>query len=271
MVPHFTGRQEECEEVVRDMTSDSKRVVTICGPPGFGKTSVAIAVGHRLKLEGLSVHYFSLRNVNSTTELMTELLRFFAPKFSADGKNLSVLTDKLCSILSAISSKIFIVLDNADNLFENKRQETSQEVLDQLEKIISRCENVTFLCTTRMNLDGFLELKFQDHKSINIKPLDQHSSTKLVKERLPKANESECLRIAKICARVPLAIKLLCGLMAKDKKKLTEFLDEFCRSSESIITLLDDPDSPCDLRLKVLFESSFNRLSRQEQEAIVSF
>ena len=34
--------------------------------------------------------------------------------------------------------------------------------------------------------------------------------------------------------------------------------------------MLDDPDSPSDLRLKLLFESSFERLSQQEQEAFVS-
>ena len=102
-----------------------------------------------------------------------------------------------------------------------------------------------------------------------IASLDNQSSSKLVRKLLQKVSESECLRIAEISGHVPLAIKILCGLIGEDEKP-TQYLDEFCRSSQGIIDLLDEPDSPSDLRLKIIFESSFERLSQQEQEAFVS-
>ena len=49
MVPYFTGRQSECDEIVGHLTSDTTQLVSIWGSPGFGKTSVAIAVGHDLR------------------------------------------------------------------------------------------------------------------------------------------------------------------------------------------------------------------------------
>ena len=53
MVPNFTGRQSECEEINGHVTSESTRLVSIWGSPGFGKTSVAIAVGHDLQSKGM--------------------------------------------------------------------------------------------------------------------------------------------------------------------------------------------------------------------------
>ncbi|CAB4005292.1 kinesin light chain-like [Paramuricea clavata] len=35
MVPHFIGRQQECEEILRALTSTSARLVTVSGPPWF--------------------------------------------------------------------------------------------------------------------------------------------------------------------------------------------------------------------------------------------
>ena len=74
MAPHFTGRQTECEEIVRHMISESTQLVTISGSPGFGKTSVAIAVGHRLKRQAYPVYFLSLRSTKSTNDLMSQLL-----------------------------------------------------------------------------------------------------------------------------------------------------------------------------------------------------
>jgi hypothetical protein len=70
---------------------------------------------------------------------------------------------------------------------------------------------------------------------------------------------------------VPLAIKLLCGQIVDEKKSISQFLDHFSRSSKPVAELLDDPYAPNDQRLKVLFESYFKRLSREEQEAFVCF
>ena len=97
MVPHFTGRQTECEEVVHQMISQSTRLVAISGPPGFGKTSVAIAVGHCLKRQGLPVYFLSLRNVKSTNDLTTQPLNSFGHTPSGtEEKQLPRSTDELC-------------------------------------------------------------------------------------------------------------------------------------------------------------------------------
>ena len=272
MVPHFTGRQSQCEEVVGHMTSESTQLVTIWGPPGFGKTSVAIAVGHCLKRQRLPVYYFSLRNVNSPCDLVNKLLNSFAriPSYKGNNQPLtqSNAVDELCHIFAACRSDVFIVLDNCDDLLEGGGSEARQEVSDLFQEIFMRCKNLTILCTTRMSLE-FLNLKFPDHKAVKIGTLDETSSCELVCKFLPNAGDNDCLRITQTCGRVPLAIKLLCSLIAEDGEEPSLFLNEFCRSSPNILEMLDNPDSTSELRLEVLFESSFKRLSQKEQEALV--
>jgi tetratricopeptide (TPR) repeat protein len=264
MVPHFIGRQQECEEVSRVLTSTSARVVSVSGPPGFGKTSLATAVGHQLRQLGLPVYFLSLRSVKTAEELISDHLNTFANASDTTGRERS----KLCGLLSAIPSNICIILDNADVLFESGG-ETSQDVLDLLEKIFSHCKNVSFLLTTRTSLQSVLGRKFAGHASVGVVSLDRKSSQMLVQELVPVADESECFRVAEVCGDVPLAIKLLCGQIVDEKKSASQFLDHFNSSSKPVIELLDDRYAPSDQRLKVLFESYFKRLSREEQEAFV--
>ena len=262
MVPHFIGRQQKVEEISRTLTSTSARLVSVSGPPGFGKTSLAIAVGHQLRQLGLPVYFLSLRSVKTAEELTSDLLNTFTHAFDVTGRERS----NLCRLLSVIPSNICIILDNADVLFESGG-ETSQDVLDLLEKIFSHCKNVSFLLTTRTSLQSVLGRKFAGHTSVGVVSLDRKSAQMLVQELVPAADESECCRVAEICGHVPLAIKLLCGQIVDEKKSASQFLDHFISSSKPVIELLDDPYAPNDQRLKVLFESYFKRLSREEQQA----
>jgi hypothetical protein len=263
MVPHFIGRQHECEDILRALTSTSARLVSVSGPPGFGKTSLAIAVGHQLRQLGLPVYFLSLRSVKKAEDLISDLLNTFSHASSdLTGRERS----KLCGLLSAIPSNICIILDNADDLFDSK---TSQDVLDLLEKIFSHCENVSFLLTTRASLQSVLGRKFENQKSVGVASLDRKSAQMLVQELVPAADENQYCRVAEICGDVPLAIKLLCGQIVDEKKNASQFLDHFSCSSKTVVQLLDDPDAPNDQRLNVLLESYFKRLSLEEQEAFV--
>ncbi|CAB3993851.1 WD repeat-containing alr2800 [Paramuricea clavata] len=264
MVPHFIGRQQKIEDISHALTSTSAWLVSVSGPPGFGKTSLAIAVGHQLRQLGLPVYFLSLRSVKTAKELISDLLNTFAHASDVTGRESS----KLCGLLSAIPSNICIILDNADDLFESGG-ETSQDVLDMLEKIFSHCKNVSFLLTTRVSLQSVLGRKFENQKSVSVTSLDRKSAQMLVQELVLIADESECCRVAEVCGHVPLAIKLLCGQIVDEKKSISQFLDNFSRSSKKLADLLDDPDAPTDQNLNVLFESYFKRLSREEQEAFV--
>ena len=61
---NFVGREEEMKEVMRsiDFRKNSEsdiRIVNIIGPPGFGKSTLAIHVGHEMVSKGV-VYYLNV-------------------------------------------------------------------------------------------------------------------------------------------------------------------------------------------------------------------
>ena len=104
MVPDFTGRQSEVEEIIGHVTSESTRLVSIWGSPGFGKTSVAIALGHALQSQGLPVYWVSLRGLQSKADLTSKffyLLRQPTINNQPSDRGLS-LDDEICQLFSEI-------------------------------------------------------------------------------------------------------------------------------------------------------------------------
>ena len=191
MVPHFTDRQRECGDITGHAISKSSRIVPIWGSPGFGKTSVATAVGHQLQSKGLPVYFFSLRGLQSKTDLTSKMLSFFKRPSTNDQmpQRLSI-DEELFQFLSEISEEVFLILDNADDLLESGAPKVKDDFINFLEDTLRRAENVTFAITTNFE--------------------------------------------------------------------------------SNIVELLDNSDYPSNLRLKLLFESSFERLSAHEKGALVS-
>ena len=272
MVPYFTGRQSECEDIIRHVTSESTRLVSICGSPGFGKTSVAIAVGHAVQSRGIPVYWISLRGLHSKADLTSKFLSFLrqpTTQTKLPDQRLSI-DDEICLLFSEISKPSVVILDNADDLLETDRP-LREEVIRLFEEILRRDQEVTFVVTARESLD-YMDLNFQGHWELRIKALDEASAQTLVSELLPNAGVADSTQIAHICGQVPLAMKLMCSLVPEgDNFQLRHFLDVFMTSSTgSLVEMLHNPDYPASHRLQFLFDSSFQRLTVLQQEALVS-
>ncbi|XP_078382440.1 uncharacterized protein LOC144665142 [Oculina patagonica] len=270
IVPHFTGRESECNVIIDHVMSESTRIVSIWGSPGFGKTSVAIALGHHLQSEGLPVYFLSLRGLQSKADLTSRLLSFFSqPATNGRSSQHLSLDDELCQLFTKVSDRFLVILDNADELFQTGTPNVKEEVVNLLEELLRRNEGATFVLTTRESLE-FMNVHFQGHQAVRIRPLDEDSSENLVHQLLPDATTSDSIRLTQICGHVPLAIKLLCSSISEDNVQTNQFLDELVRDTDgNIIDMLDNPDFPSNLRLKFLFDSSFQRLSAGEKEALV--
>ena len=269
IVPHFTGREKECNEILQHLTSEATRLVTVWGSPGFGKTSVAITVGHRLKAQGLPVYFLSLRGLTLKSDLTSKLRGLFRRSKTFQSDQRLSADDELCSIFDEISDPCTFILDNADDLFESGMPNVKEEVINLIAEILDHSNKVTFLLTTRESCE-FLNLRFQGQQAVRIRELDEVSSQCLVQNLLPAAGTSECLSVTKICGKVPLAIKLLCSSISVDCfGQPSYYVDELMASTDKVVEMLDNSDYPSDLRLKSLFDASFQRLSTQEKEALV--
>ena len=271
IVPHFTGRQKECQEIISHITSESSLIVSIWGSPGFGKTSVAVAVGHHLQAQGLPVYFVSLRGLQSKVDLISRLLSFLRHPATNDQSSQRLsLDDELYNLFTEISDSFLLVLDNADELLESGVPKVKEEIIHLLEEILRRNERVKIVVTTRESFE-FMNLHFQRQHAVRIRPLNDISSQKLVHDLLPNASASDCLKIAQMCGNVPLALQVLCrSIFENDALSVSQSLDDFMESSGNTVKMLDNPDYPSNLRLQFLFESSFQRLSATEKESLVS-
>ncbi|XP_066018264.1 uncharacterized protein [Pocillopora verrucosa] len=268
MVPHFTGREKECNDVIAHVTNEATRLVSIWGSPGFGKTSTAIAIGHRLQAQGLPVYFISLRGLRLKSDLTSRFLGLFT--HSATASQRLTADDELCSILAQIANPFVFILDNADDLFESGLPNVKEEVVDLIGEILNCSHKVTFLLTTRESCQ-FLDLRFKGHYALRIRELDEQSSSKLVQELLPEASKSDCIKVRQICGSVPLAMKLLCSSISGDTTGTSSrSVDMFLNTTNNILEMLGNPDYPSSYRSKDLFEASFQRLSVKEREALVS-
>ena len=213
MVPHFTGREEECNDVIAHVTNEATRLVSIWGSPGFGKTSTAIAIGHRLQAqEGLPVYFISLRGLRLKSDLTSRFLGLFT--HSATTSQRLTADDELFSILAEIANPFICILDNADDLFESGLPDVKEEVVDSIGEILNCSDKVTFLLTTRESFE-FLNLRFKGHHALRTREVDEQSSSNLVQELLPDASKSDSIKIRQICGSILLAMKLLCSSISE--------------------------------------------------------
>ena len=56
----FVGRGKQVNEIVRYLKSESVHIVSIYGPPAFGKSTLAIHVGYKMTKSGVPVRYIDM-------------------------------------------------------------------------------------------------------------------------------------------------------------------------------------------------------------------
>ncbi|KAL9975971.1 hypothetical protein ACROYT_G013199 [Oculina patagonica] len=262
-IPHFVGRQEECLAVLNHLTNGDTRLVDVWGPPGFGKTSVAVQVAHHLKEMKIPVYFTSLRGMKSKDDLVSKLLSIFTDATQAFYVSPS---HWLIQSLQQLEYPFVLILDNADDLLESGDSKLKEDVLGFTKEILAQCSQIKLLLTTRESLD-YLSHKLYIHQE-RVGVLDGVSSVSLVKSQLPYVSDDDCSSIVKVCGQVPLAMRLMCSIMMEENVSITGLLEELKVSP--LVEVLDNENFSDDARLTTIINKSFERLNSQERDAFVS-
>ena len=241
----------------------STRLVDVWGPPGFGKTSVAIHVAHALRERKIPVYFTSLRGLKTRDDLVSNLLGIFEDAKEALHVSPS---DRLIQCLRKWQSPFVLILDNADDLLESRDTQVRRDVLRLIEEFQAKCNHINLLVTSR---ESHIELshKLPIHLE-RVGVLDEASSAELVNTLLSEVSESDCNCIMKECGRVPLAMRLMCGIIKDEIVSVSELFEEL--NNSPLIEILDNESYSDDCRLKKIMNTSFQRLTSNEQEAFVS-
>ena len=262
-IPNFVGRDKACKSIEDHLTDSVTRLVNVWGAPGFGKTSVAIRVAHRLQKKNIPVYFASLRGMESKKDLVSKLLSMFA-----DDKQVGHISSShlIIRCLQQVQNPFVLILDNADDLLESGDTKRKEHMLRFIEEILNHCKQIKLLLTTRESLD-YLRHKLSIYlEKINV--LDGISSANLVRQLLPDASECDCNCIVKECGKVPMAMRLMCSNIKHANISVNALLQEL--NVSTLVEVLDSEYFPDNARLKSVINTSFKRLMVRERDAFVS-
>lgn len=173
--PYFVGRDDEIAEIKELIRTGKYRIVSILGPPGVGKTELAIHLGRSLlgSFDGQG-RLIEMSQAKSIDGVCVEVAEEFRVRLTGDNKkNVQQIEQVFHSL-----SKTIIVFDNF---------EQAVEAAEATVGVWSRaCENILFIVTSRSALHVAGELNY------HLPPLDAPASRNLPFAEL-RTNESICV------------------------------------------------------------------------------
>jgi tetratricopeptide (TPR) repeat protein len=195
----FIGREEDVKKLMEllDFSNTQYDIVNIIGPPGIGKSSLAVFIGNEMIMNGAIVHYVNMAEF-------------------PDGHLKQVLAEKILAVENATFDGLqrwasnrywnnLIVLDNCDECI-NEQKEAFQKAITE---ILHFSNSLKILMTSR-EVVYFLE-KCYEHQ---VKPLSERAACSILERKVPLIlNEAETKRIVELTDAIPLALQIVGSLL----------------------------------------------------------
>ncbi len=145
-IPHnesiFVGRELELDAITNLLVDPSRRLITIHGSGGIGKTSLALEIARQhIGIYRDGIFYISLTGVLSSEEFITELIETLEVPLIDSSNFGSRLKDYLRN------KTLLLVLDNFEHLL------LDQKSIQVLTDILQQAVRVKFLVTSRERLN----------------------------------------------------------------------------------------------------------------------
>ena len=255
----FVGRGEQVERIISSIVKDKSGIVSIIGGPGFGKSTIAVIVSHRLKAEHDVVVIFSLlSNASTVEEVILQLCHDFGIDPGKDPES------SLMMRVKRIENRVLLVMDNIEQLLKDGVKTRFVELIATLRK--NSDQKLQLLTTTRIQLSN-------SHQTIEkIRELDEEFGVKLLKtycnedcdKKVTDRVTGQLSTLAKLCGYVPLAL-CLTGSQIPDLDDLDEMI-EWLRNAP--MEALESPDDS-DQSVRKAIEFSFKMLDDEDKQALV--
>jgi predicted ATPase/DNA-binding SARP family transcriptional activator len=148
----FIGRTVELLRLTKYLSSPTPRLITIIGPAGIGKTSLAVQVGRLVEakedpsfLNG--VLFLSLSSIHSIEGVLAALAQALSYAFRPG-------TDRLAQLLQILQDReLLLILDNTEHL-------ASKDITHLINSILKETQDIKILVASRHRLNMSSELLF---------------------------------------------------------------------------------------------------------------
>lgn len=262
------GREAEAENIDSIIRSGDARLLTLMGPPGVGKSRLALYAAEKLRSNFPDgVWFIPLATVESPQQVPLRITKTLQIAEENHGTPLDWLIEFLNQ------RRVLLVLDNFEQILDAARDIT---------ELLTACANVAALITSRMPLEVYGEYQFVV-SPLAVPPaqswddpahIDNYTAVQLFTSRIRSHNAAFQLTqenspaVAELCARldgIPLAIELAAGLTRAESPHL--LLADVAR--EGRLALLSTTQRDRITRQQTLREAiawSVRRLSRTAQQ-----
>ena len=248
-LPMFTGREDEIKKVITLLNDEKKALVSLRGGPGFGKTSIAIEVSHKLSEDHkIPVVFSQLTTATNEDEMIRQLCLDVDVSYEDDPKQ------SLMQRLRNIKNKVIFVMDDIDNLLKDR--DTFYRFVHLLRQNSNQqCQIVT---TSRKRFE-IPNLSVE----VPVGVMNDKACTELLKKHCPKTDEIFLQELAEHCGNIPLAMCIAVSRVDhfKDPAKLLQ-----CLKKKPMKTLKHSDSDQCVHRA---FNMSFKECSDEKQETLV--
>jgi predicted ATPase/DNA-binding winged helix-turn-helix (wHTH) protein len=245
-----------------------RRLLSLVGPGGIGKTTVAVAVADRQRSNLDAVAFVDLAPIENRTQMS-------AATAAALGINLRLHDDPINQIAAAVEHRqVLIVLDNCEHLVD--------AAATFIEVLLGSAPRVTILATSRERLRAAGEWVHQlspldappDSSALSAEEVRRYPAAEMFEERAAFAlggyqiTDTDAPYVAEICRRldgIALAIELAAGRLAGlGVQGLASSLEDCF----SILTRGRRTALPRHQTLRATLDWSYRLLSPEEQAAL---
>jgi predicted ATPase len=214
----FFGRDREREQLLRLL--ENKRLVTLTGPGGVGKTRLAIEVADEMPM--MSV-FLSLVEVQPQQDIAEAVLGAFAVLPSAEGN----LFEQVVSVLGR-RGPVLLILDNAEHLVDR--------VAEIVLRLLQAVPGLRLLVTSRQRLEvpGEVILPLLPLQSLSERETSSSPAVALFLDRARNArpdfvlsdrNRRHILEICQLLQGMPLALELAAArVVAQSPEQIADTL-----------------------------------------------
>lgn len=259
--PHFVDRKEECKTVISKLTNTPCQIVTVTGPPGFGKSAIATQVGHNLCCKhSVIVYYITLRNCTSLVCMANSLLRALSIVVSERESPRKQAMHILCNM----TCETVIILDNAEDMLVTSQ--LGQEFTEYVEDIAKTAQFVRILVTSRISMT-FIDVEcFQ----LPLNALQPEDAQEVLKLSNAKIAHEDAEMLAHLCGGVPLVLHTTASLLAKKSINPKALIMEFQKSPASAFKAFNFINLSRDHQIFYCLGICFDRLSTELQQGLIS-
>lgn len=186
-----------------DFSNHSTRIINLFGPPGFGKSTLAIHIGHAAVRRGVEVHYINMEEFPEKG-----VKHVLAKKIMKKGNDVDF--DQLLLWLGEYRYwyyHILLIFDNCDDILHNQREDFQ----NALTRIVVSSRYVRVLLTSREV--AALPEYFDWHR---VDEINDAAANKILDLKVPKRvglSPRQRDQIAKLTGNVPIALQIVSSLL----------------------------------------------------------